>query len=473
MLPADLPPIRVVQYKQRLYSLDNRRLWIFHSLPAPCLVPVQLQKQPTKEFWQKFTSHPGCKTPELRSTPSRPGEGRSYYDARAAPAGSQQLDIGSGSSGKCRYHGKLGDVVRWSYSNVCNESYFTDVQDISYIKSLYSAGSAEDDVHSIAITVPLTAAGLDSSGSKSRSKLTIRPSDLLLLSTQQLRHPDELDAGGLVWFWGLAAAPEVFKQRPSPQSVQRFCLQSCRLVFCTVSTAGSRVLADAGIFPVTVVDEAAQLVEAESAILLARCCRYQQRQQMMLVGDPKQLPATVISRTAAQQGYSRSLFERLQLLGLPALLLDVQYRCRPEISYWPNYYFYSGRLKDGSNLSVGIITPYRRQVAALLQQITPPDRTDSGCADPVLVSPGMPVSVRSVDGFQGQERDIIVMSCVRANSRQQIGFLADPRRLNVALTRARYSLIVVCNARTLAVDPAWEAFLRSATSRGLLKVLPC
>lgn len=63
------------------------------------------------------------------------------------------------------------------------------------------------------------------------------------------------------------------------------------------------------------------------------------------------------------------------------------------------------------------------------------------------------------------------MSCVRANSRQQIGFLSDPRRLNVALTRARYSLIVVCNVRTLAADRTWAAFFRSAGSRGLLKVL--
>jgi hypothetical protein len=382
-----------------------------------------------------------------------------------------------------------------------------------------------------------------------------------------------------------AAAPAALQQRPNARALRQFCLSSCRHLFCTVSTVGSGVMADAGVFPVVVADEAAQLVEAEAAILLARSCgcstnhntdsalQHQPQPQqpvsptLVLVGDPKQLPATVISQRAAQQGYSRSLFERLQQRGSHvALLLDTQYRCRPEISLWPCQRFYGGQLQDGANvceasygaallqqqgndkpltpfmvfdvhgsfeerggssssstttaastdtsisnpmevddvvwllkrlmqqraaagasgaapLSVGVITPYRRQVAAILEQCSPAGVTtnasssgggsSSGSSSSRLTTGSLVVDVRSVDGFQGQERDVIIFSAVRANSQCSIGFLSDARRLNVALTRARHMLAVVCNARTVSADATWAALLTSARARGLLRVLGC
>lgn len=240
------------------------------------------------------------------------------------------------------------------------------------------------------------------------------------------------------------------------------------------------------------------------------------------------------------------------------MLLDVQYRCRPEISLWPRRQFYDGQLQDGPNvcdpgygaalfsssgssggaaddtqllapfliidvpgsfeergnstgstdtsisnpmevdvvmwllkmlkqqaaaaglddeLSVGVITPYRRQVDTILQQCSP-DRPSTGAtgsngsSNSSSVEAGcLRIDVRSVDGFQGSERDIIILSAVRANAQRVIGFLADPRRLNVAFTRARFALVVVCNAHTVAVDPNWASLLRSAKQRGLLRVL--
>lgn len=239
-----------------------------------------------------------------------------------------------------------------------------------------------------------------------------------------------------------------------------------------------------------VIDEAAQA--SEVAILpplslgAARC---------VLVGDPQQLPATVISKAAGTLMYSRSLFERFQQAGCPTMLLSVQYRMHPQIRDFPSRYFYQGRLTDSESvaklpdepyykdpllrpyifydirhgreshrggsvsyqniheaqfclrlyehvqktvkslgvgkITVGIITPYKLQLKCLQREF-----------DEVLNSEeGKDLYINTVDAFQGQERDVIIMSCVRASS-HGVGFVADIRRMNVALTRARRALWV-------------------------------
>ena len=70
------------------------------------------------------------------------------------------------------------------------------------------------------------------------------------------------------------------------------------------------------------------------------------------------------------------------------------------------------------------------------------------------------VEVKSVDGYQGREKDIILLSTVRANPRHVVGFLSDWRRMNVALTRARKAIIVLGNTGTLATDPHWQEYIR-------------
>lgn len=263
------------------------------------------------------------------------------------------------------------------------------------------------------------------------------------------------------------------------------------IVFTTVSSSGRKLFSRLTHgFDMVVIDEAAQA--SEVAILpplslgAARC---------VLVGDPQQLPATVISKAAGTLLYSRSLFERFQQAGCPTMLLSVQYRMHPQIRDFPSRYFYQGRLSDSESVanlpdeiyykdsllkpyvfydithgreshrggsvsyqnmheaqfclrmyehlqktlkslglgkvSIGIITPYKLQLKCLQREF-----------DGVLNSEeGKDLYINTVDAFQGQERDVIIMSCVRA-SNHGVGFVADIRRMNVALTRARRALWV-------------------------------
>ncbi|KAK6118930.1 hypothetical protein DH2020_047326 [Rehmannia glutinosa] len=286
------------------------------------------------------------------------------------------------------------------------------------------------------------------------------------------------------------------------------------IVFTTVSSSGRKLFSRLTHgFDMVVIDEAAQA--SEVAILpplslgAARC---------VLVGDPQQLPATVISKAAGTLLYSRSLFERFQQAGCPTMLLSVQYRMHPHIRDFPSRYFYQGRLTDSesvSNLpdeiyykdpllrpyiffditygreshrggsvsyqntqeaqfcvrlyehlqktiksmgvgkvSVGIITPYKLQLKCLQREFKDVLNSDEG----------KDIYINTVDAFQGQERDVIVMSCVRA-SNHGVGFVADIRRMNVALTRARRALWVMGNANALVQSDDWAALIADAKAR--------
>ncbi|KAH7657206.1 senataxin protein [Dioscorea alata] len=286
------------------------------------------------------------------------------------------------------------------------------------------------------------------------------------------------------------------------------------VVFTTVSSSGRKLFSRLTHgFDMVVIDEAAQA--SEVAVLpplslgAARC---------VLVGDPQQLPATVISKAAGTLLYSRSLFERFQQAGCPTMLLSVQYRMHPQIRDFPSRYFYQGRLTDsesvmkladevyykdpllqpyvffdishgreshkggsvsyqniheaqfclrlyehlqkfqklnsGKKVSVGIITPYKLQLKCLQREFEEVMNTEEG----------KDIYINTVDAFQGQERDVIIMSCVRA-SNHGVGFVADIRRMNVALTRARRALWVVGNANALMQSDDWAALIKDSKSR--------
>lgn len=100
---------------------------------------------------------------------------------------------------------------------------------------------------------------------------------------------------------------------------------------------------------------------------------------------------------------------------------------------------------------IGVVTPYEGQRAYVVSHMQ-----KSG---PLRTELYKDVEVASVDSFQGREKDFIIVSCVRSNVQQGIGFLRDPRRLNVALTRAKYGVIIIGNARLLARNPLWYELL--------------
>ncbi|KAI3647657.1 hypothetical protein MP228_007878 [Amoeboaphelidium protococcarum] len=270
-------------------------------------------------------------------------------------------------------------------------------------------------------------------------------------------------------------------------------------------------LIDGG-FNYLIVDEACQAIELSTLIPL----KYQVN-KCILVGDPKQLPPTIISEDAKKYGYDQSLFSRMQIACPHSVhLLNVQYRMHPDISKFPIQMFYDGLLQDGPDMLrlstrkwhadqsfppyqfydvgksaeeksgtslvnraeadaimakfiqlcssypdigfsglIGIITPYKMQKVYLQNMF----RRKFG---PEILNA---VNINTVDGFQGQEKDVILFSCVRANSRQAVGFLADERRLNVGLTRAKSSLWIFGHVNSLQSDSCWRSLIEDARHR--------
>ncbi|KAL3527376.1 hypothetical protein ACH5RR_012032 [Cinchona calisaya] len=300
--------------------------------------------------------------------------------------------------------------------------------------------------------------------------------------------------------------------------IRSFCLKSACLIFCTVSSSSK--LHTEGMEPLEllVIDEAAQLRECESTIPL----QLPGLRHAILVGDEKQLPAMVQSKICEKAGFGRSLFERLLMFGHPKHLLNVQYRMHPSISLFPNTVFYGKKIMDGPNVKsvtynkrflegsmfgsysfidinngneqidnrcstknllevyviaeivsnlhkqslvskqkvrVGCISPYKAQVFAIQEKLGNTYSTDRDS--------DFSVNVRSVDGFQGGEEDVIIISTVRCNGNGSIGFLSNHQRTNVVLTRARHCLWILGNSATLVNSGSvWKKLVLDAKSRG-------
>lgn len=295
-------------------------------------------------------------------------------------------------------------------------------------------------------------------------------------------------------------------------------LRNADVVCATLCGSANRLMIRSQLnFDTVIIDEAAQSVEPTSLIPLMFGCT-----QCIMVGDHKQLPPTVFSKDAIDLNYNQSLFYRMaKNFPQRVHMLDVQFRMHPEISLFPRKEFYDGVLKDGpdnhmhtrrdwhtthyklghyrffnvgsrhersaanmslsnraealvilrlygllrsffcKNLSlsgkVGIISPYKQQIQVLRNVFT------LRYTKEILNH----IEFKTVDGFQGQEKDIIFFSCVRSQrSAQTVGFLNDIRRLNVAITRAKSSLWIVGNESTLSVDSTWGKMLENTKERG-------
>ena len=113
--------------------------------------------------------------------------------------------------------------------------------------------------------------------------------------------------------------------------------------------------------------------------------------------------------------------------------------------------------KSSANLSIGIITPYQRQVQHLKELFIKNDLDH--------------IEIDTVDGYQGREKDIIIFSSVRAkNADKSIGFLTDKQRLNVSLTRAKHGMYIICHADSLKrADKDWKRCILDAKQRNLIQ----
>lgn len=237
-------------------------------------------------------------------------------------------------------------------------------------------------------------------------------------------------------------------------------------------------------FDSLVIDEAGQCIEP-----LAWCI-FPLAEKIVLAGDHWQLPPTVLSNDAARLGLNRSILE-VAITKVPAVfLLNIQYRMKPSIAGFSSQYFYNNLLltadhlvntgthlsfidtagagyeekrgNDGTSLqnegellvlqklletedlenhTVAFISPYAGQVSAAREKL---DKA---------------IRVSTIDSFQGQEKEVIIVSLVRSNDEGDIGFLKDYRRMNVALTRAKEKLFVIGDSATLGADPFYNSFL--------------
>ncbi|XP_071714347.1 helicase sen1-like [Rutidosis leptorrhynchoides] len=299
-------------------------------------------------------------------------------------------------------------------------------------------------------------------------------------------------------------------------AIMNFCYEKASLIFCTTSSSYKLHHVEMKPLNVLVIDEAAQLKEAESTIPL----QLTGMKHAILIGDERQLPAMVTSDACKESGFGRSLFERLSCLGHSKHLLNVQYRMHPSISLFPNLNFYHNMILDAEyvtcpsyerrylsgpmsgsysfinvvggreekdddgrswrnmvevalvikivqnlykawneskkKLTVGVVSPYAAQVVSIQDKI---GHKYEKCN-------GFSVKVKAIDGFQGGEEDIIVLSTVRSNARGSIGFIDSFQRTNVALTRARHALWILGNERTLInSDSVWKDLVCNARSR--------
>ena len=302
-------------------------------------------------------------------------------------------------------------------------------------------------------------------------------------------------------------------------------------------------------FDAIIVDEATQASEPELLVALQHGAPI-----VTLVGDEMQLPPTIKSEAARAAGLGVSPFERLVRAGHPKCMLTIQYRMHPSLAHFPSKHFYHGRLTNGVSererpVPPGIPWPNPGMPLALVDvpsgkqkgtenskslfnmeeaeaavravymlitsaagaETRPLDASDVGIVTPYTrqveeikmlalkrlgAATAARLEVRTVDGFQGREKEVILFSCVRAaqldkNGPHEIGFLADGRRMNVAITRAKRGLLVLANVRTLrharsvtprsmpaateegSLEPtdgarAWRAFVEDAEARGLL-----
>ena len=295
------------------------------------------------------------------------------------------------------------------------------------------------------------------------------------------------------------------------QEIMEDILNSSDIIFSTNSTAGGEFLEEKN-FDVVFIDEAAQAMEPSSLI------PYIKAPQVIFAGDHKQLPPTILSN---DKRLSFSMFERFtDIFKNSYYTLEIQYRMNEKINHFPSCEFYECKVKTFEKIKnitikdlgikedeffggfnpliffdtkgkfleavkkgspskynpleakfvlkiikslinagskeeyIGVITPYKDHEEYIKR---------------LLEEKEIKLEVKSVDGFQGREKEIIILSLVRANEKEEIGFLSDLRRLNVAITRPKRKLIIVGDAKTLSSNKTYKRLIEYINQVGILK----
>jgi predicted DNA helicase len=300
-------------------------------------------------------------------------------------------------------------------------------------------------------------------------------------------------------------------------------LDKAEVVCTTNSTAGSEMLKGMT-FDIAVIDEATQAVEPACLIPLLKT------EKAVLAGDHRQLPPTILNFDAEREGLSVTMFERLLDLygeGLKSLL-EVQYRMHRDIMEFPNREFYDGRIrahgsveahtlsdlegysvpKKGPEHTEAALDPKvplvlidvgdqnaeetprgskskrnRSEANVVKELITAFREAGLKDADMAVISPydaqvdllrsmiwgrddRPELEIGTVDGFQGREKEAIILSLVRSNRNGELGFLTDIRRLNVSITRAKRKLIVVGNLKTISSHTVYKDMVEHFKEKG-------
>jgi superfamily I DNA and/or RNA helicase len=294
-----------------------------------------------------------------------------------------------------------------------------------------------------------------------------------------------------------------------------------QVICCTPVTSNNRALARKK-FDTLFFDEASQALEAISWIPLLKCKR------VILGGDHFQLPPVVKSIKAKQEGLDKTMLDRCIEHDEISSLLTHQYRMHHQIMAFSNAYFYNNKLEadatvkdsvlsrnedieilnipielidtagcsfdelqnpetlsmsnkgeadllfkhlelllqqytnsgETNRISIGVISPYKEQIELLKEKQLEFDISS------YLVNE---LAVKTIDGFQGEERDVIYISLVRSNPDSEIGFLSDIRRMNVALTRAKKKLVVIMDTATIGNHPFYKAFIEYCEKNNFYK----
>ena len=249
-------------------------------------------------------------------------------------------------------------------------------------------------------------------------------------------------------------------------------------------------------FHTLVMDEAGQCIEP-----LAWCI-FPLAQKYVLAGDHFQLPPTILSNEAARLGLNQSILERSIASVNNIFLLNTQYRMREAIAGFSSDYFYKGLLQTATHLSntgahISFIdtagSGYNEEQGSngmslqnegelqIVQKLLIAENLDP--LTTAFISPyagqvaaakeSLPKEMRisTIDSFQGQEKEVIILSLVRSNDDGQIGFLKDYRRMNVAITRAKEQLFVIGDSATIGADAFYNAFLSYVEKHGIYKTV--